>query len=256
VDDLGIARQAAAAAALVIREHAERPRRTDFKGPVNPVTEADREAEAVIVEVIRSHRAADGILGEEGAEVESASDRRWVVDPLDGTVNFIHRIPHVAVSIALQDSVGTVVGVIRDVFREEEFTAVRGDGAARNGERITTSTTADLGESIISTGFPYDRREQALAYGRHVGVVLSRVQGIRRLGSAALDLAWVACGRHDGHWEVNLSPWDVAAGFLLVAEAGGIVTAPDGTAPSHRAFVAAAPSIHEALREVVAQALG
>ena len=255
VDDLGIARTAAAAAAGVIRDHAARPRRADFKGAVDPVTAADREAEQAIVELIRFHHPDDGILAEEGAAAESASGRRWVIDPLDGTVNFLHGIPQVAVSIALEDGGGTAVGVVRDVFREEEFTAMRGGGAFLGGHLIAPSATTDLGEALISTGFPYDRREKAADYGRHVGAVLARVQGIRRMGSAALDLAWVACGRIDGHWEVGLSPWDVAAGFLLVREAGGIVTAPDGSEASNSGFVAGTPAIHEDLRSVVAAAL-
>lgn len=256
MDDLGIARAAAAAASLVIRDHATRPRLADFKGAVDPVTAADRDAEQVIVETIRAHHPGDGILAEEGSAAESATGRRWVIDPLDGTVNFLHGIPQVAVSIALEDAEGTAVGVVRDVFREEEFTALRGGGCFRDGQAIRSSAATSLSEAMISTGFPYDRQARAAEYGRHVAAVLARVRGIRRMGSAALDLAWVACGRFDGHWEVGLSPWDVAAGFLLVREAGGMVTAPDGGAPSPNAFVAATPSIHETLRAVVAEALG
>jgi myo-inositol-1(or 4)-monophosphatase len=256
VDDLGIARAAALAAATVIRDHAERPRHADLKGVVDPVTAADREAEQAIVETIRAHHPDDGILAEEGSASESATGRRWVIDPLDGTVNFVRGIPQVAVSIALEDVEGTAVGVVRDVFRDEEFSALRSEGAFLSGHSIRPSATTDLGDAVVSTGFPYDRREKAADYGRHVGAVLARVRGIRRMGSAAIDLAWVACGRLDGHWEVRLSPWDVAAGILLVREAGGVVTAPDGGAPSHHALVAATPGIHEALRLVVAEALG
>ena len=255
VDDLGIAREAASAAAQVIRDHADRPRHADFKGAVDPVTEADRAAEQVIVEIIRSHRPDDGILAEEGSAAESRTGRRWVIDPLDGTVNFLHGIPHVAVSIALEEAAGVVCGVVHDVFRDEEFAALRGGGAFLSGHKIAPSGTADLGDAVISTGFPYDRREKAAEYGRHVGAVLARVRGIRRMGAAAIDLAWVACGRVDGHWEVKLSPWDVAAGFLLIREAGGTVTAPDGGEPSHVALVAATPAIHEPLRALVAQVL-
>ena len=241
---------------MVIRNHASRPRHADFKGVGNPVTEADREAEQVIVATIKLHRPDDGILAEEGAAAKGSTGRRWVIDPLDGTVNFLHGIPQVAVSIALEDPTGVAVGVVRDVFRDEEFTTLRGGGAFLAGHTITAAATTDLGDALISTGFPYDRRDNAAEYGRHVGAVLGRVRGIRRLGAAALDLAWVACGRLDGHWEVKLSPWDVAAGFLLVREAGGIVTAPEGGQASHSAFVAAAPGIHEALRVVVTEALG
>lgn len=239
----------------MIREHADRPRHADFKGVVDPVTAADRAAEEAIVELIRTHHPEDGIVAEEGSSAVTTTGRRWVIDPLDGTVNFLHGIPHVAVSIALEDSRGAIVGVVRDVFRDEEFAALRDGGAFLGGRAIAPSSTSDLGSAVISTGFPYDRRERAAEYGRHVGTVLSRVRGIRRMGAAALDLAWVACGRVDGHWEVGLSPWDVAAGFLLIREAGGKVTAPDGGEPSHAALVAATPAIHEELRGLVAATL-
>jgi len=256
VDDLTLARRAAAAAAAVIRDHAGRPRNPDFKGAVDPVTAADREAERVLVETILAEHPDDGILGEEGSARDGTTGRRWVIDPLDGTVNFLHGIPQVAVSVALEDADGALVGVVLDVFRDEEFTATRGGGAHRDGSPISVSSTARLGDALVSTGFPYDRQSRAAEYGGHVGAVLAHVRGLRRMGAAAIDLAWVACGRYDGHWEVNLHAWDVAAGFLLVREAGGVVTAPDGGTATHEALVAAGPSLHEEFRRVVAAALG
>jgi myo-inositol-1(or 4)-monophosphatase len=253
MDDLTLARLATTAAAGIIIGWRDRTDGADYKGEVDPVTAADREAEAAIAALITEHRPDDGLLAEEGSASPSASGRRWVIDPLDGTVNFLHGVPQVAVSIALEDGDGVVLGVVRDVFRSEEFVAVRGEGASRDGTPIAVSKCVDLRRALVSTGFPYDRHNRAAEYTRPVTAVLKVAQGIRRNGAAALDLAWVACGRFDGHWEFNLSPWDVAAGFLLVREAGGAVLGFDGP-PDHRAFTAAAPGIASALHAVVAKA--
>jgi myo-inositol-1(or 4)-monophosphatase len=253
MDDLALARTAAAMAAGIIGAWRGQIDGADYKGEVNPVTVADREAEAAIIALIAEHRPDDGILAEEGGAAASASGRRWVIDPLDGTVNFLHGIPQVAVSIALEGPDGTLVGVVRDVFRGEEFVAVRGEGANRDGSPITVSSCTELRRALVSTGFAYDRQSRAAEYTRPVTAVLEVTQGIRRNGSAALDLAWVACGRLDGHWEFNLSPWDVAAGFLLVREAGGMVLGFDGP-PDHRGFTAGAPGITTALHDVVTAA--
>jgi myo-inositol-1(or 4)-monophosphatase len=254
MDDLEVARAAAVAAAQIIRARGSGI--AEYKGAVDPVTAVDREAEAAITKVLGSHRPADGLLAEEGTGTESTSGRRWVVDPLDGTVNFLHGVPQVSVSVALESDSEPVVGVIRDVYRDEEFTAERGKGAYLNGAPITVSGTRLLSTSLVSTGFGYDRQQRAADYTRVVTAVLEVAQGIRRLGSAALDLAWVACGRYDGHWEVRLSPWDVAAGMLIVREAGGTVTASDGGPASHRDIVATNGRIHEDLRKVVRRAMG
>jgi myo-inositol-1(or 4)-monophosphatase len=255
VDDLTLARKAAAVAADIIADWAERPGTTAFKGVGNPVTEADRDAESAIIELIGRHRPEDGILGEEGAAVDGASGRRWVIDPLDGTVNFVHGFPHVAVSIGLEDDGGGLVGVVRDVFRDEEFAAHRGGGASLNGSPIEVAGTTVLGNALVATGFSYDRQERGPAYGRALGEMLKVVRGVRRLGSAALDLAWVACGRLDGYWEARLGPWDVAAGFVIVAESGGVTTGYDGTAPTHASCVAANPMLQPQLRAAVVAAL-
>jgi len=254
MDDLEVARAAAAAASEIIRARLAGP--AEYKGPVDPVTAADREAEAAITRVIGSHRPKDGLLAEEGTGIRSETGRRWVVDPLDGTVNFLHGVPQVAVSIALEVEGEPVVGVIRDPYRDEEFTVSQGGGARLNGQPITVSATHTLAEALVSTGFAYDRQQRAVEYTRVVAAVLEVAQGVRRLGSAALDLSWVACGRYDGHWEVRLSPWDVAAGILLVREAGGTVTASDGGPASHQDLVATNGLIHEDLRQVVRAAMG
>jgi myo-inositol-1(or 4)-monophosphatase len=255
MDDLTLACTAAREAAQIVHGWANRLESADFKGIGNPVTDADREAEAAILSLIEEHRPNDGVLGEEGASKEGTSGRRWVIDPLDGTVNFLHGFPQVAVSIAVEDADGAIVGVIRDVFRDEEFVAQRGLGATLNGAPIQVSGRNQLGDGLIATGFSYDRQERWQEYGRVLGEMLRQVRGVRRGGSAALDLAWVACGRLDGYWELRLGPWDVAAGYLIVAEAGGRVTALDGSPATHEECVAANAAIHPALLEAVATAV-
>jgi myo-inositol-1(or 4)-monophosphatase len=255
MDDLELASLAAARAADIVASWADRLESAEFKGVGNPVTEADREAETAIIALIDEHRPDDGILGEEGASRDGTSGRRWVIDPLDGTVNFLHGFPQVAVSIGLVDSDGGVAGVIRDVFRDEEFAARRGGAATLNGEPMRVAGRTELGNALVATGFSYDRQERGPEYGRALGEVLRVVRGIRRGGSAALDLAWVACGRLDGYWEARLGPWDIAAGVLLVTEAGGVVTGYGGEPPTHASIVAANPTLQPLLRRAVVDAL-
>jgi myo-inositol-1(or 4)-monophosphatase len=252
VNDLDIARTAARAAGEAITGWFHRIGAPDLKGSVDPVTEADREAEERIVAVIRSERPDDGILAEEGSASEARSGRRWVIDPLDGTVNFVHGIPQVAVSVALEDDGGGLAAVVLDVFRGEEFAAERGAGATLDGSPITVSDGRELHEAVFSTGFAYDRQQHGAAYAAAMVAVMAEARGVRRLGSAALDLAWVSCGRYDGHWEFGLKPWDLAAGALLVREAGGIVTDSLGGPARPEDVVAAAPGVHERLRSIVA----
>ncbi len=251
VNDRDLARAAAAAAAEVILGWHGRLAGADYKGEVDPVTAADREAEAAITSLIEGHRLGDQILAEEGGATGAASSRRWIVDPLDGTVNFLHGIPQVAVSIGLEVDGEAVLGVVRDVFRGEEFVTERGGGATRDGSPITVSGCTELRRALVSTGFAYDRRQRAAEYMRPVTAVLQVAQGVRRNGSAAIDLAWVACGRFDAHWEFNLSPWDVAAGFLMVREAGGVVLGFDGRIPDHTGFTAGTPIIAADVHRVV-----
>ncbi len=186
------------------------------------VTEADREAEAAIRAFLLGRHPDHAFLGEE----EGASGKgryRWIVDPLDGTVNFAHRFPFFAVSVALEKDGELLLGVVLDVVHDELFTAVRGQGAFLNGTRIRVSETDDLRRSLLATGFPYDvdRVPEAVEYFRRV---LALGIPVRRPGAAALDLAYVAAGRIDGFWEMKLNPWDVAAGVLLIQEAGGRVS--------------------------------
>ena len=197
-------------------------------------------------------RPDDGVLGEEGTDT-TGTGRRWLIDPLDGTVNFVHGIDQVAVSVALCEGDRVLVGVVLDVIRDEVFAATAGAGATLDGVPITVSAIPDLGGAIIATGFPYDHDRHAEALTRSLAAVLAEVAGIRRFGSAALDLCWTACGRFDGYYEYSLKPWDIAAGLLVLAEAGGVGTDPWG-APLHPFAphaVAANPAIHESLRRLV-----
>ena len=214
------------------------------------VSDADTEAERAIFDTIRAQRPGDGRIGEEGTTVASSTGVTWVVDPLDATVNYLFGIPVWCVSVAAEDAEGPLAGAIHDPNRNETFTAARGGGAFLNGRPIRVSDRDDLTTALIATGFAYDRGLRAFQ-ARVVAEVLPLVRDVRRGGSAALDLAGVACGRVDGYYESSTERWDKAAGVLLVREAGGIVTDlpnPSGTSPG---VVAAGPGIHAALDALV-----
>ncbi len=222
--DLDVAVRAALAGAEVVRDGFGGPAQEEMKGAVDPVTAVDRQAEEAILTVVHAHRPDDAVLAEESGGDASGTGRRWIVDPLDGTVNFVAGVPHVGVSVALWDGGRAVAGVVVDVLRDDVFAAAAGEGCTLNGRPIRVSDRTDIGSSLLVTGFPYDRRERAALYTAAVTDVLRVARGIRRLGTASLDFAWVAAGRFDGYWEFGLKPWDVAAGILLVREAGGRVT--------------------------------
>lgn len=251
--DLEVALAAARAGAAVVREGFESAPEVRMKGEVDPVSAVDTAAEEAVMSTIESRCPGEPTLGEESGGAGWDADRVWIVDPLDGTVNFLHGIPHFAVSVAVWEAGQAVAGVIIDVSREEEFTAAAGEGAWCNSQPMRVSSCSDMVGAVIATGFGYDRRQRAATYAQQMGEVLAEAQGIRRLGSAALDLAWVARGRYDGYWEHGLSPWDAAAGALLVSEAGGTVSDAHG-APYHLGrptVVATAPGIHEPLVKIV-----
>jgi myo-inositol-1(or 4)-monophosphatase len=195
-----------------------------LKGDINIVTDVDLASERLIREAIASHYPRHQVLGEEGGLADSGSDYRWVVDPLDGTTNFAHGFPIFAVSIALEYKSQTILGVVYDPMRDELFAAERGAGATLNRRPIHVSKTAELTSSLLSTGFPYDIRTSSMNNLNHWKNFAMNAQALRRIGSAALDLCYVACGRFDGFWELNLGAWDSAAGALIVEEAGGLVT--------------------------------
>lgn len=211
------------------------------------VTEADRAAEALILEGLLAVRPGDGVVAEEGGGRAGKSGLCWIVDPLDGTVNYLYGHPTGwAVSIAVEDEQGPLAGVVHDPARGETFTASRGEGAMCNGRPIAVSTPADLSQALIGTGFSYDpdrRRAQA----EQLVDLVPRVRDIRRAGSAALDLAWTACGRLDGFYEAALGHWDWAAGSLIVTEAGGRFAR-----PHDNLVVAASPAIFDDLQALLA----
>lgn len=251
-DLLEMAMVAATQASEILLDYFEAPAQgLDTKStPTDLVSDADRAAEKFISDFIRHERPEDGILGEEGAGRPSKSGLTWVVDPLDGTVNFLFNIPVWCVSIAIEDADGGLVGVIYDPNKEELFAAERGEGATLNGEEIHVAERDDLSQALIGTGFSYDadaRAQQAALLAK----VLPQVRDVRRAGSAAIDLATLACGRFDGFYEAPMEAWDKAAGVLIVREAGGVVSelpAPKGLSPG---VVAAGPGLHDALRDLV-----
>ena len=186
------------------------------------VSEIDHACEAAIVREISHYYPDHAFLGEEGGK-SGDSNIVWVIDPLDGTSNYLHGVPHFAVSIAQQVNGKTECGVVFDPMRDELFTAVRGRGAYLNQKRIRVSTRSELDTAVLATAFPFRRRDKMARFARVFQAVMEKTEDFRRLGTASLDLAYVACGRLDGYYEVGLSPWDIAAGTLIVREAGGVV---------------------------------
>jgi myo-inositol-1(or 4)-monophosphatase len=214
--------QAARAAGALIRENWQKPKEIGYKGAIDLVTSIDRESEHLIVDALRKSFPDHSILAEEETEIAGSENRyRWIVDPLDGTTNFAHGYPQFCVSIALERDGEIVLGLVYDPLSGECFTAVTGQGATLNGKPVHTSAVEILDQSLLATGFPYDHRENPDFYLAFFKAFTSRTQGIRRGGSAALDLCYLACGRLDGFWELKLRPWDLAAATLIVKEAGG-----------------------------------
>ena len=216
-------------AGALLMTYFDRQIKIEYKGDADLVTAADRASEKLIVERLQARWPQHGIVGEEGTRSDMEADYRWYVDPLDGTTNFAHGYPVFCVSIALARKDDQLeVGVLYDPTRDELFAAERGQGATLNGKPLHVSKTPRLAESILGTGFPSHKRHQNPNIHFYQQLTL-RSHGVRRAGSAALDLANVAAGRYDGFWEFNLNPWDTAAGVLIVQEAGGMVTRFDGT---------------------------
>lgn len=252
---LALAVDAARAAGEIIRRGMSDALDVRYKGAINLVTQIDVAAERAVVERLQAKVPDHGILAEEGTLHHGKSPYRWLIDPLDGTTNYAHRFPFFCVSIGLQRGDDVVLGVVLDPVRDELFTAVRGAGAACNGRPMTVSSTAALGESLVVTGFAYDPKRDTNVNFRHFEAMSRVVQGVRRTGSAALDLCYVAAGRSDGFWELFLSPWDTAAGQVIVEEAGGRVTDFSGRAfsPYIPEVVASNGKIHDAMLAVLTQ---
>jgi myo-inositol-1(or 4)-monophosphatase len=249
--DLELAERAARAAGEVLLSYYGRTAEglAAKSSPTDPVSDADREAEKTIRELLLDDRPEDGLVGEEGSRTSPANGRTWIVDPLDGTVNFLYGLHTWAVSIALEDSEGLAVGVVFDPVDAECFTAARGEGAALNGTPIHPNGCTALEQALVATGFSYEadrRAEQAQVILR----LLPRIRDIRRAGGAALDLAYVAAGRVDAFFERGLKRWDEAAGRLLVKEAGGVVEDLEGE--PRGTIAAATPTLLDELLEFVA----
>ncbi len=256
----GVAAVARRAGAFLQREAAGFDlTRIEYKGHSDLVSYVDRETEELIVAGLRELLPAAGFLTEEGTTgpATAPTAARWIIDPLDGTTNFLHGLPCYAVSIGLEVAGEMVLGVIYEPNRDELFHATRGGGAFCNDQPLRVTTPAGLGQSLIATGFPYTQFVGLDAYLRILADFMAQSHGIRRLGSAAVDLAYVAAGRFEGFFEYNLNAWDVAAGVLLVREAGGLVTpfdgAPSGDPVHGRELVAASPAVHRAMIDVIHQ---
>lgn len=251
---LAVATTAAKAAGVLLRDYARSGFRIAYKNPINLVTDADHAAEQSVIEHIRKQFPDHGLLAEErGAVPQPSSSYRWIIDPLDGTTNFAHGFPFYCVSVGVECDGVPIVGAVYDPSRDELFTACVGKGACVNGTPIAVSATETLDRALLVTGFAYDIRETPDNNLDHFSRFALSAQGMRRTGSAALDLCYVAAGRFDGFWEVKLNPWDMAAGVVIVREAGGTVTDFGGKVHSiHQPqLVASNGRVHEAMLTIL-----
>ncbi len=253
--------QIAREAGSILREyHRHKALNTQQKGEIDLVTEADHKSEALVVKALKEAFPELAIIGEEGANYQPAGAAYcWHVDPLDGTTNFAHRVPHFSVSLGLATLTGEpMLGVVYDPIRDECFSAYQGGGAFLNGQALRVSETRLLNQALLVTGFPYDKRTNPDNNLREYAYLHRHVQNIARMGSAALDLAYVAAGRFDAFWELRLRTWDVFAGMILVREAGGLVTDyAGGQAGLHDArlsLIASNGYLHEAIQNLLAEA--
>ena len=240
----------------ILRAGYEREHQVDYKGVINLVTEVDHQSEAFLLGEIQRLFPGHQIIAEESGLIPGRAGDQWYVDPLDGTVNYAHGIPIFTVSIAYARNGRAALGAVYDPMRDELFTAERGKGAWRNGHRLQVSQVTELQRSLLVTGFPYNAwsvpRNNLDYFGRFTKVS----QGVRRLGSAALDLCYVAAGRFDGYWELSIEPWDVAAGGLVAEEAGAVVTRIDReteyiTPPC--SIIAASPALYEQMMKILTE---
>ncbi len=249
--------EAARRGGAVLRERFGGARTVELKGGIDLVTDADRASEAAVLGFLRARFPAASILAEESGASAGGGELRFVVDPLDGTTNYAHGLPQFAVNVAVADAGGLAAGATYDPLRDELFTAARGAGAFLGDERLRPSGRAEVGSALLVTGFPYDIHEHHEVPLRLFGAFVRRARGVRRLGSAALDLAYVAAGRLDGFWEQRLKPWDIAAGILLAREAGAAVTDLRGGDAMLETgdIVAASPALLPSMLEIIRAAL-
>lgn len=228
------------------------------KGYNDFVTEIDKKAEQQIIQVIKRAYPQHAVLGEESGFAQGTQDYCWIIDPLDGTTNFIHGIPHFAVSIAVKKGNNILAGVIFDPVRNELFTAVKGEGAKLDQHRIRVNTTKKLSDALLATGFPFRNKELLPSFLKTFQALFSKCSGMRRCGSAALDLAYTAAGRLDGFWEAAINLWDIAAGVLLIQEAGGICSNFQGSTDYLKSndsinLIAGTFEVHQALLKIIQQ---
>lgn len=228
----------------------------EHKGEIDLVTEVDIACEKIIVEAIKENFPTDSILAEESAETSGSSARRWIIDPVDGTTNLAHRFPFVAVSIGVEENGVLTYGVVYNPILDELFEAQLGKGAYLNGAPIQVSSIDTIKNALIATGFPYDRWQRGEFYMREYLAFMQRCQAVRRCGSAAIDLCYSACGRVDGFFERKLHPWDMAAGSLILTEAGGKVTRFDGSRWQYRddTILASNSKLHREMQTILAHA--
>ncbi|MCA2000675.1 MAG: inositol monophosphatase [Chloroflexi bacterium] len=237
-------------AGAILRDGYNKEHQVKFKRIFDPVTEIDRASEEFLLKEIHNRFPGSHILTEESGEIKGTNGGAWYIDPLDGTVNYSHHIPIFSVSIAYAFNGAVLFGAVYDPMRDEMFTAERGKGAQLNGKRIHAAKTTELEKSLLVTGFPYDTWESKRDNFRNFERLAKMTQGVRRLGSAAIDASYVAAGRFDAFWEFSLKPWDIAAGGLIAEEAGARVTALDGKADyisAPQSVLAAAPGIYPQL---------
>ncbi|MBP6179341.1 MAG: inositol monophosphatase [Anaerolineales bacterium] len=239
-------------AGAILRDLYSKEHQISYKGVIDLVTEADHASEAYLIGEIQKHFPASHILAEESGETKGSNDSIWYIDPLDGTVNYSHHIPLFSVSIAYASKGVVTLGAVYDPMRDEMFAAERGKGAFLNGKPIQAAATTELQKSLLVTGFPYDTWNTEKDNFKNFEKLAKMTQGVRRLGSAAIDGCYVAAGRFDAFWELTLRPWDIAAAGLIAEEAGARVTAINGhpdyiSAP--QSILAAAPGIYEKMKE-------
>lgn len=238
-------------AGAILRDGYNKDHTVQYKGVIDLVTETDHASEAFLLGEIKSKFPGGHILAEESGNIQGSNEDLWYIDPLDGTVNYAHHIPIFCVSIGFAANGVMTLAAVYDPLRDEMFTAERGKGAFLNGKKLQVSETTELGKSLLVTGFPYDTWNTELDNFKYFERLAKRTQGVRRLGSAALDACYVGAGRFDGFWEFKLKAWDIAAAGLIAAEAGATVTAIDGS-PDYLVpltILATTPGVYEQVRE-------
>jgi len=236
-----------------LRKNSKKIKSIAFKGAINLVTNVDHEVEDILIGSLRKEFPDIGFLSEEIGEIKPGSEAKWIIDPIDGTTNFAHGYPFYSISLALERGKRPVLGIVYDTVRDELFSAEYGRGAHLNGKPIKVSSQKDLKKSLLMTGFSYKLGKSMETNLRHFRNFLIASQAIRRSGSASLDLCYVACGRLDGFWEIELNPWDTAAGWLIVKEAGGEVTTFSGKPYSHylKEILASNGKIHRQMSKIL-----